>query len=275
MRLIWLIFSLISIFLMARYHAIYINGCTHGALKTDIVAPANTSPSKSDIKEKSALLFDWSKADVTANPEWNNLRDSLRAGIPNKGILEITGKYYADEAYESTDFENLGVERASIVRDLFKPYLADVNDIKLKSSLLSGSVKDKKEKFEAIDFEYFKEASTPSTASTLPSTLPIIYFDYGSKQIKNRSKIDAFLVQLADYLKSNNEKVKFTGHSDAISPSDFNYRLGMNRAKQIKSELAALGVNSNRILVASEGETSPISDKDDSLNRRVEVQIIK
>lgn len=275
MRLIWLIFSLISIFFMARYHAIYINGCNHGAIKTDIVAPANTSPSKSDPKDNSALLFNWSKADVTANPEWNNLRDSLRAGIPSNGILEITGKYYADEAYNGADFENLGIERASIVRDLFKPYLADVNDIKLRSEELSGSVKDKKEKFEAIQFSYFKETATTASTSTLPSTLPIIYFDYGSKQIKNRSKIDAFLVELAAYLKTNDDKVKFTGHSDATSPSDFNYRLGINRAKQIQSELTALGVASNRILVASEGETSPISDKDDRLNRRVEVQIIK
>ena len=272
MKLIWLIFSLVSIFFMARYHAIHINGCTQGNIKTDIVAPANTSPSKSDTKAKSALLFDWSKADVTANPEWNNLRDSLRAGIPSKGILEITGKYYADESYEGKDYENLGVERASIVRDLFKPYLADVNDIKLRSELLSGSVKYKKEKFEAIDFAYFKETSSNAA---LPATLPVIYFDYGSKQIKNRSQIDAFLAQLAAYMKTNDHKVKFTGHSDATSPSDFNYRLGMNRAKQIQSELIALGVDSKRILVASEGETSPISDKDDRLNRRVEVQIIK
>ena len=272
MKLIWPIFSLLCIFFMARYHAIHIQGCDHGKLKTDIVAPANTSPTKTDVKNLAALLFNWSKSEVTANPSWNNLRDSLRTGIPTKGNLEITGRYYADEAYNGVDFENIGFERASIVRELFKPYVANVDDIQLRSELIEGSIKDRKEKFEAIDFSYFKEKVVNSS---LPSTIPVIYFDYGSKQIKDRTSVSTFLVELSNHLKNSKDRVRLTGHSDATSPSDFNYSLGMNRAKQIKKELVALGVDGFRVDVASEGEKSPISDEDDSLNRRVEVQIIK
>ncbi len=67
------------------------------------------------------------------------------------------------------------------------------------------------------------------------------------------------------------------GHTDNKGRPSYNMKLGLDRAKAIKSILVKLGIASNRISVGTEGENSPIETNDTEKgmekNRRVELVI--
>ena len=75
-------------------------------------------------------------------------------------------------------------------------------------------------------------------------------------------------------------KVKIEGHCDATGTDEYNYALGLRRAKAAKDALQSNGVNSNKILLVSMGESSPECTTSTSAecyakNRRVEFKVIQ
>lgn len=64
------------------------------------------------------------------------------------------------------------------------------------------------------------------------------------------------------------------GHADPVGAEDYNLQLGDRRARQVKLELVNRGVEPNRLVVVSYGETRPKyegrSDEAYRNNRRVE-----
>ena len=79
---------------------------------------------------------------------------------------------------------------------------------------------------------------------------------------------------------STGAKVKIEGHCDATGTDEYNYALGLRRAKAAKDALQSNGVNSNKILLVSMGESSPECTTSSSAecyakNRRVEFKVIQ
>jgi len=73
-------------------------------------------------------------------------------------------------------------------------------------------------------------------------------------------------------------KLKVEGHCDASGSDEYNYALGLRRAKAAKDALVAKGLKSENILMISMGESSPecfdsASASCYSKNRRVEFKI--
>jgi len=75
-------------------------------------------------------------------------------------------------------------------------------------------------------------------------------------------------------------KVKVEGHCDASGSDEYNYALGLRRAKATKDALRSNGINAGSITLVSMGESSPectssSSSECYSQNRRVEFKVVQ
>ena len=78
----------------------------------------------------------------------------------------------------------------------------------------------------------------------------------------------------------NSGKVKIEGHCDASGSDEYNYALGLRRAKATKDALVANGISINNITLVSMGESSPECGTSSSAdcyakNRRVEFKVMQ
>jgi len=89
---------------------------------------------------------------------------------------------------------------------------------------------------------------------------------------QNASKID-MVASSYDSL-----KVKLEGNCDEWGTDEYNYALGLKRAKTAKDALVADGIDENRIILISFGESNPVcTDKTVAcwkLNRRVDYRLL-
>ena len=100
-----------------------------------------------------------------------------------------------------------------------------------------------------------------------------IYFGVDQYMItsNNISKI----ITTSKILKKNNRRVRIEGHCDASGTDEYNYALGLKRAKSAKEALINRGVKASNITMVSMGESAPecstgFSSGCFSKNRRVE-----
>ena len=72
-------------------------------------------------------------------------------------------------------------------------------------------------------------------------------------------------------------KLLITGHTDLVGTNEYNMQLGLERAQIVSGYIQTLGINSNRIIVESGGETQPIAgyitEENRAKNRRTEITI--
>ena len=79
---------------------------------------------------------------------------------------------------------------------------------------------------------------------------------------------------------ASDAKVKIEGHCDATGTDEYNYALGLRRAKAAKDALQSNGVNPHKMILVSMGESSPDCTTSTSAecyakNRRVVFKVIK
>ena len=99
-------------------------------------------------------------------------------------------------------------------------------------------------------------------------------FEYNSYIIDTSSYKE--LDRLYDYLKINIDyKIKITGHTDSSGSIEYNIKLSENRAKSVSEYLISKGIKKDRISYSGKGSEHPISEFDDSRNRRVEFILYK
>jgi len=88
----------------------------------------------------------------------------------------------------------------------------------------------------------------------------------------NSSKIDTTTQSYS------NLKIKLEGNCDEWGTDEYNYALGLKRAKTAKDALIADGVSENKIMMVSFGESNPIcTDRNVAcwkLNRRVDYRLL-
>ena len=129
----------------------------------------------------------------------------------------------------------------------------------------------------APDIENRVADSLAQLKASMPKDL-LIYFDFDRSKLKTDplpgSSIAPFRAWLEKYPDS---KLLITGHTDLIGTHEYNMQLGMERAQIVAEHMLALGINRNRILVESKGETQPIAghitEENRAKNRRTEITI--
>ncbi len=105
----------------------------------------------------------------------------------------------------------------------------------------------------------------------------VIHFPYNSTRRTDSDAIDAYLSRLATYLIASGAKVSINGHTDFVSGTENNRRLGLQRAQAIRSTLIKKGVNKQQISIKTYGESKPVGSNDTPqgryMNRRAEVRV--
>jgi len=107
--------------------------------------------------------------------------------------------------------------------------------------------------------------------------LQSIYFDFGGYGIAEgmENNINTNVQQLS----RSNGKIKIEGNCDEFGTDEYNYALGLKRAKAVKDSIIAKGISPSKMVIISFGESNPVcSNPTDSCyaqNRRVDLRLIK
>jgi len=104
-----------------------------------------------------------------------------------------------------------------------------------------------------------------------------IYFDFNQYSISDDMRVKVNYDAKEALTKSS--KIKIAGNCDEFGTDEYNYALGLKRAKVVKDTLVSKGVSSNKILLVSLGESTPIcssvSEECYKRNRRVDLSLAK
>ncbi|MEQ8443757.1 MAG: OmpA family protein [Alphaproteobacteria bacterium] len=104
----------------------------------------------------------------------------------------------------------------------------------------------------------------------------IVFFDWDSSDVSDgASQVLGLVVsKLGDY---ENGTISLVGHTDTSGSNDYNDRLSLDRANNVRFMLIEMGVPASRISVEAKGESEPLEATGDGVrnpqNRRVEITI--
>ena len=104
-----------------------------------------------------------------------------------------------------------------------------------------------------------------------------IYFEFNQYSISDdmRAKVNHDAKEAI----SKSSKIKITGNCDEFGTNEYNFALGLKRAKVVKEALVEKGVNPNKIVLLTLGESSPIcssvSEECYKRNRRVDLSLAR
>ena len=104
-----------------------------------------------------------------------------------------------------------------------------------------------------------------------------IYFDFADYSIS--SSMENNMNHNTQVANSSSSKLKIEGNCDEFGTDEYNYALGLKRAKVVKDSIAAQGVDTSKMVLVSFGESNAVcTEATDSCyerNRRVDIRLIK
>jgi peptidoglycan-associated lipoprotein len=106
-----------------------------------------------------------------------------------------------------------------------------------------------------------------------------VYFGFGvydlSPSEEGTVRFDAGVLRQ----KLGGKRVKLEGNCDEFGTDEYNYALGLKRAKAVKDSLQAQGIPGNKIVIVSYGESNPqcreATDSCYARNRRVDLHLLR
>ena len=105
-----------------------------------------------------------------------------------------------------------------------------------------------------------------------------IYFGYGDYGIAAGME-EHMATNITAINKALTARVKIEGNCDEFGTDEYNYALGLKRAKAVKDNIVSQGVDAGKIVIVSFGESNPVcsspTDECYQRNRRVDLQLVK
>lgn len=104
-----------------------------------------------------------------------------------------------------------------------------------------------------------------------------VYFDFGDYTIS--PTMENNMNENIKTAMGASSQIKIEGNCDEFGTDEYNYALGLKRAKAVKDALVSQGLSSDRTVIISFGESSPVcTEPNDSCydrNRRVDIRLVK
>jgi peptidoglycan-associated lipoprotein len=104
-----------------------------------------------------------------------------------------------------------------------------------------------------------------------------LYFGFDSYDIT--PEMEQAIVHNAANAQRKSGRIRIEGNCDEFGTDEYNYALGLKRAKAVKDALTAQGVSPERTVLVSYGESNPVcSDQSESCyrrNRRVDLRLVR
>jgi outer membrane protein OmpA-like peptidoglycan-associated protein len=96
--------------------------------------------------------------------------------------------------------------------------------------------------------------------ASMPGNL-MIYFEFNGTKFKPDPQTDNSIIPFKTWLdKYPGSLLSVTGHTDIVGTAEYNYDLALKRAQIVEKYLENKGINANRIITESKGETESASD---------------
>lgn len=144
--------------------------------------------------------------------------------------------------------------------------------------IISSTTNGQEPNFKVVDELY---NTTTSTVNGEEITLKSIHFDFDMFTLTEENL--AFSTENSEKinktsLKDKSFKIKLEGNCDEWGSDEYNYALGLKRSMAVKNDLVKRGIDENRIVVVSYGESNPICKEQTAQcwtkNRRVDHYLI-
>lgn len=104
-----------------------------------------------------------------------------------------------------------------------------------------------------------------------------VYFDFADYSIS--PNMEGAINHNVGVANTASAKIKIEGNCDEFGTDEYNYALGLKRAKAVRDSIAAQGIDTSRMVMVSFGESNAIcTEATDSCyqrNRRVDIRLIK
>jgi peptidoglycan-associated lipoprotein len=105
-----------------------------------------------------------------------------------------------------------------------------------------------------------------------------VYFDFGDYGISSDME-NAISKNVNVAGSTGGKRIKIEGNCDEFGTDEYNYALGLKRAKSVKDSMSSQGINTSNMVMVSFGESNPVcSSPTDSCygkNRRVDLRLVK
>jgi peptidoglycan-associated lipoprotein len=128
----------------------------------------------------------------------------------------------------------------------------------------------------SIDENTYGDGSTGNYNSSSDG-FKSIYFAFADYSIS--SNMENNMNQNIVTANASSSKMKIEGNCDEFGTDEYNYALGLKRAKAVKDSIAAQGIDTSRMVLVSFGESNAVctepSDSCYDRNRRVDIRLIK
>ena len=104
-----------------------------------------------------------------------------------------------------------------------------------------------------------------------------VYFDFGDYSISSGME-NAISRNVNVSGNASGKRIKIEGNCDEFGTDEYNYALGLKRAKSVKDSMGAQGMDISKVVMVSFGESNPIcTNSTDSCygkNRRVDLRLV-
>ena len=105
-----------------------------------------------------------------------------------------------------------------------------------------------------------------------------VYFDFGDYGISSGME-NAISRNVNIAGNAGGRRIKIEGNCDEFGTDEYNYALGLKRAKSVKDSMSSQGINTSNMVMVSFGESNPTcTNSTDSCygkNRRVDLRLVK
>ncbi len=106
-----------------------------------------------------------------------------------------------------------------------------------------------------------------------------VYFDFANYDVSTDAQRTVSFNASVLNQKLQGKRVKLEGNCDEFGTDEYNFALGLKRAKAVKDSLQGQGIKGNQIVLVSYGESNPrchdVTDSCYSRNRRVDLHLVR
>jgi len=130
----------------------------------------------------------------------------------------------------------------------------------------------------SVDEEQYSTEKDNNTYNSSGNGFKSIYFGFGGYEISSDME-NRMATNLNISRNTGGAKIKIEGNCDEFGTDEYNYALGLKRAKSVKDSIVAQGVNPSTIVTVSYGESNPVcnepTDTCYNRNRRVDLRLAR
>lgn len=195
---------------------------------------------------------------------------------PNR-ILVLTGMYQPSEENTCTTEKNLGISRATKVKDMLITMGAPNEQIRVQSESKDEFITLDNNIVGGVDY-HFISGDIGNIETRLRQNNITLYFDTNQQDLNLSLDQQEYFEDLKFYLQQKPKaKVNVTGFTDDRGEDKHNQRLSRKRAEFVRDYMAFNNINPRQIIAKGKGPSDPIDTNDTAegraKNRRVEVRL--